>query len=77
MHSEGGVLLIRISKDLSISVMNMGNTDVARHLDIVKHLKVGIMKDLHKNGLITQRQMEQAIFRINSEKSGKVKAQTP
>ena len=58
-------------KNLSISVMSMGSTD------IVRYLKVGIMKDLHKNGLITQRQMEQAIFRINSEKLGKDKAQTP
>ena len=28
-------------------------------------LKIGIMKDLHRNGFITQKQMELAIQRIN------------
>ena len=36
-----------------------------------KNLKIGIMKDLHSQGLLTQKQMELAIMRINcSEERG-------
>jgi len=35
------------------------------NITAVKNLKIGIMKDLHKHGLITQKQMELAIVRIN------------
>lgn len=31
----------------------------------IKNLKIGIIKDLHKNGFITQKQMELAIVRMN------------
>lgn len=30
----------------------------------IKNLKIGIMKDLHKHGLITQKQMELAIMHV-------------
>ena len=33
----------------------------------IKNLKIGIIKDLHTSGLITQKQMEQAIFSLNRE----------
>ena len=41
--------------------MGMGNDEV------IKNLKIGIMRDLHTNGLISQKQMEQAIFNLNRE----------
>lgn len=44
---------------LRLSVICMDN------ITAVKNLKIGIMKDLHKHGLITQKQMELAIVRIN------------
>ena len=44
-----------------MSVVGVGNNEV------IKNLKVGIMKDLHKSGLITQKQMEQAVKKINRE----------
>jgi len=47
------------------SVIGMDNTTVARNF------KIGIMKDLHSQGLLTQKQMELAIMRINrSEERG-------
>lgn len=36
--------------------------------EVIRNLKVGIIKDLHSNGLITQSQMEQAILKANKNK---------
>ncbi|MCL2398050.1 MAG: hypothetical protein FWC93_08310 [Defluviitaleaceae bacterium] len=37
---------------------------------VIKNLKTGIVKDLHKNRLVTQKQMELAIARVNQGFNG-------
>ena len=46
---------------LSIAVVGMDKGEV------IKNLKIGIIKDLHKSGFFTQKQMEQAVKKLNRE----------